>query len=43
MGKRNIPPPYGVIKISHKVGADGKVISDVQAPQGVEIVKSETK
>lgn len=41
--KGTFPTPYGVIKISHKVGADGKVISDVQAPQGVEIVKSETK
>ena len=41
--KGTFPTPYGVIKISHKVDADGKVISDVQAPQGVEIVKSETK
>jgi len=39
--KGTYPTPYGVITISHKKGADGKVISDVQAPAGVTIVKSE--
>ena len=37
--KGTFPTPYGVIRISHKVGADGKVVSDIQAPDGVEIVK----
>ena len=33
------PTPMGVITIKHTKGADGKVISDIQAPEGVEIVK----
>lgn len=41
--KGTFPTPYGVIKISHKAGADGKVVSDIQAPQGVEIVKDGNK
>jgi alpha-L-rhamnosidase len=41
--KGTFPTPYGVIKISHRVGDDGKVVSDVQAPDGVEIVASDKK
>lgn len=37
--KGTFPTPYGAIKISHRVGSDGKVVSDIQAPEGVEIVK----
>lgn len=37
--KGTFPTPYGIIKISHKVGSDGKVVSDIQAPNEVEIVK----
>lgn len=38
--KGTFPTPYGVITIYHKVGANGKVISEVHAPKGVKIVKS---
>ena len=41
--KGTFPTPYGVIKISHKAGDGGKVVSDIQAPQGVEIVKDGNK
>ena len=33
------PTPYGVIKVKHTKGKDGKVHSDVQVPEGVEWVK----
>ena len=33
------PTPYGVIKVSHKKGADGKVSSDITLPKGVKLVK----
>ena len=33
------PTPYGVIQIKHTKGADGKVVSDIQVPEGVELVK----
>ena len=33
------PTPYGVIQIKHTKGADGKVVSDIQVPEGVEIIK----
>ena len=33
------PTPMGVITIKHTKGANGKIISDIQAPDGVEIIK----
>lgn len=33
------PTPYGEIKIAHKKGADGKVVSTVDAPEGVKVIK----
>ena len=33
------PTPKGVIKVSHKKGADGKVVSTVEVPEGIEVVK----
>ena len=33
------PTPHGDIRIRHEIGADGKVKSDIQAPEGVEIVR----
>ena len=33
------PTPMGVITIKHVKGVDGKVVSDVQVPEGVEIVE----
>ena len=33
------PTPFGVIKIRHEKGQDGKIRSDVQVPDGVELVK----
>ena len=33
------PTPYGVIQIKHTKGADGKIVSDIQVPEGVELVK----
>jgi len=33
------PTPLGVVKISHRKTADGKIVSDVKAPKGVKIVK----
>ena len=35
----SFPTPYGVIQIKHTKGADGKVVSDIQVPEGVELVK----
>mgnify|MGYP003292454120 FL=1 len=35
----SFPTPYGVIQIKHAKGADGKIISDIQVPEGVEIIK----
>ena len=35
----SFPTPYGVIQIKHTKGADGKIISDIQVPEGVEIIK----
>ena len=33
------PTPYGVIKVSHKKGPDGKISSDITLPKGVKLVK----
>ena len=33
------PTPYGEIKIVHKKGVDGKVVSTVDAPEGVKIIR----
>ena len=33
------PTPMGVITIKHVKGVDGKVVSDIQVPEGVEIVE----
>ena len=33
------PTPHGDIRIRHEIGADGRVKSDIQAPEGVEIVR----
>lgn len=35
----SFPTPMGVITIKHTKGANGKIISDIQAPDGVEIIK----
>ena len=35
----SFPTPLGVIRIKHEKGADGKIRSDIQAPEGVEIIK----
>ena len=35
----SFPTPYGVIKVSHKKGADGKVVSQVSVPDGIQVVK----
>ena len=35
----SFPTPHGVIRIKHEKGADGKIRSDIKAPEGVEIVK----
>lgn len=35
----SFPTPYGDIKISHKVVENGKIQSDIQAPEEVKIVK----
>ena len=35
----SFPTPFGVIQIKHTKGADGKVVSDIQVPEGVELVK----
>ena len=33
------PTPFGIIKIKHEKQANGKVVSDIQVPEGVELVK----
>jgi len=33
------PTPYGVVRISHKKGPDGKIQSDIKAPEGVRIIQ----
>ena len=33
------PTPHGDIRIRHEIGVDGRVKSDIQAPEGVEIVR----
>lgn len=35
----SFPTPLGVITIKHTRGADGKVLSEIQAPEGIEIIK----
>ena len=35
----SFPTPYGDIKVSHKKGADGKVMSKIDAPKGVKIIR----
>ena len=35
----SFPTPYGVIRIKHEKQANGKVRSDIQVPEGVELVK----
>jgi hypothetical protein len=35
----SFPTPYGVIYVTHKKGADGKVITTVKVPKGVKILK----
>ena len=35
----SFPTPYGVLKVRHEKTANGKIKSDVQAPDGVEIVE----
>ncbi|MDR2119469.1 MAG: alpha-L-rhamnosidase [Tannerella sp.] len=41
--KGTFPTPYGVVEISHRKDASGKIISDVKAPRGVKIIKSARK
>ena len=33
------PTPFGIIKVRHEKGQDGKIRSDIQVPEGVELVK----
>ena len=35
----SFPTPYGVIRIKHEKQANGKIRSDIQVPEGVELVK----
>ncbi|MBE6220070.1 MAG: alpha-L-rhamnosidase [Rikenellaceae bacterium] len=35
----SFPTPYGDIKLSHKKGADGKVVSQIDAPKGVKVIR----
>ncbi len=37
--KGTFPTPYGVIRIEHKKGPDGKIASRIEAPKGVKVVK----
>lgn len=37
--KGTYPTPYGVIKVSHTLNNDGMVKSDIEIPDGVELVK----
>ena len=36
--KGTFPTPYGVVEIEHR-NVDGKVVSTVKAPDGIEVVK----
>lgn len=40
MGGRYVPTPYGVIEIRHEKGADGKVISHINAPEEIRVTRS---
>lgn len=35
----SFPTPYGDIKLSHKRGTDGKIISEIDAPKGVKVIR----
>ena len=35
----SFPTPMGVIKIKHTKGTDGVIVSDIDAPEGVEIIR----
>ena len=35
----SFPTPHGVIEISHRKSADGKIVSKIKAPKGVKVVK----
>jgi hypothetical protein len=35
----SFPTPYGDIKLSHKRGADGNIVSKIDAPKGVKVIK----
>lgn len=35
----SFPTPYGDIKLSHKKGADGKVVSKIDIPKGVKVIR----
>lgn len=37
--KGTFPTPYGVVTISHRKEADGRVHTEIDAPKGVKIVK----
>lgn len=34
-----VPTPYGEIKVSHRKGTDGKVVSKIEVPEGIKIIK----
>lgn len=34
-----VPTPYGEIKVSHRKGNDGKVVSKIEVPEGIKIIK----
>ena len=35
----SFPTPYGDIKLSHRRGADGNIVSKIDAPKGVKVIK----
>ena len=37
--KGSFPTPYGIIKISHKKDANGKVVSTINAPKAIKIIR----
>ncbi len=37
--KGTFPTPYGVIEVSHRRDAGGKVLSDIKVPRGIKVVK----
>lgn len=39
----SFPTPYGVLKVKHEKGANGRLKTEVQAPKGVKIVREEEK